>query len=200
MIGSNHFYLSIKATSNSLLKVLLRCISCIIIDILKWRCSCVQMAAKSIFIEQLLIYQKSVTVVITVFQFLLSNYYHLHYIYMNFMNITIVLLMIYYHHCNRLDQSCATEWISSDIFQVLPLTYNIFHTYLSNIYAVLLWHIQSSTANRFKVLRVLLLIYSLHYYWYFHITATIMLQWFSSNVLSDIFLVRLLIYALYCRW
>ena len=110
------------------------------------------------------------------------------------------LLMIYYHHCNRLDQSCATEWISSDIFQVLPLIYNIFHTYLSNIYAVLLWHIQSSTANRFKVLRVLLLIYSLHYYWYFHITATIMLQWISSNVLSDIFLVRLLIYALYCRW
>ena len=130
MIASNHFYLSIKATSISLLKVLLRCISCIIIDILKWRCSCIQIAAKSIFIEQLLIYQKSVTVVITVFQFLLSNYYHLHYIYMNFMNIIIVLLMIYYHHCNMLNQSCATEWIASDIFQVLPLTYNIFYTYL----------------------------------------------------------------------
>ena len=134
------------------------------------------MAAKSIFIEQLLIYQRSATVVITVLQFLLSNYYHLHYIYMNFMNVIIVLLMIYYHHCNMFNQSCATEWIASDIFQVLPLTYNIFHTYLSNIYAVLLWHIQSSTANRFKVLRGLLLIYSLHYYWYFHITATIMLQ------------------------
>ena len=109
-------------------------------------------------------------------------------------------ILIYYHHCNMLDQSCATKWISSDIFQVLQLIYNIFHTYLSNIYTVLLWHIQSSTANRFKVLRGLLLIYSLHYYWCFHITATIMLQWFSSNVLSDIFLVRLLIYALYCRW
>ena len=130
MTGSNHFYLSIKATSDSLLKVLLRCMSCIIIDILKWRCSCVQIAAKSIFIEQLLIYQRSATVVITVLQFLLSNYYHLHYIYMNFMNVIIVLLMIYYHHCNMFNQSCATEWIASDIFQVLPLTYNIIYTYL----------------------------------------------------------------------
>ena len=148
MIGSNHFYLSIKATSISLLKVLLRCISCIIIDILKWRCSCIQIAAKSIFIEQLLISQKSVTNVIIVFQFLLSNYYHLHYILKKF--------LIYYHHCNMLDHSCATKRISSDIFQFLQLTYNIFHTYLSNTYIVLLWNIQSSTANRFKVLRVLL--------------------------------------------
>ena len=105
-------------------------------------------------------------------------------------------ILIYYHHCNMLDHSCATKRISSDIFQFLQLTYNIFHTYLSNTYIVLLWNIQSSTANRFKVLRVLLLIYSLHYYWYFHITATIMLQWISSNMLSDMFLVRLLIYIL----
>ena len=35
MIASNHFYLSIKATSDYLLKVLLRCISCIIIDVFK---------------------------------------------------------------------------------------------------------------------------------------------------------------------
>ena len=97
------------------------------------------------------------------------------------------LLMIYCHHCNMLDQSYVTKWISSDISQVQPLAYNIFHTYLSNTYAVLLWYIQSIKS-------------SLHYYWCFHITATIMLQWFSSNVLSDIFLVQLLIYALYCRW
>ena len=194
MIGSNHFYLSIKATSDSLLKVLLRYISCIIIDILKWLCSCVQIAAKSILYRTANYISKKCnncnhSISISVVKLLpLTLYLH------------EILLMIYYHHCNRHDQKCATEWNSSDIFQVLPLTYNIFHAYLSNIYAVLLWHIQSSTANRFKVLRGLLLIYSLHYYWYFHITATIMLQWFSSNVLSDIFLVRLLIYALYCRW
>ena len=161
-----------------MLKILLRCISYIIIDILKWLCTCIQIAAKPIFIEQLFIYQKGVTGVIKVFQCLLSNYSH--YIYK-------FLLMIYCHHCNSLDQSYVTKWISSDIFQVQPLAYNIFHTYLSNTYAVLLWHIQSIKS-------------SLHYYWCFHITATIMLQWFSSNVLSDIFLVQLLIYALYCRW
>ena len=114
--------------------------------------------------------------------------------------LTLYLHEIYKYYYSIVNDILPSLQHASDIFQVLPLTYNIFHTYLSNIYTVLLWHIQSSTANRFKVLRGLLLIYSLHYYWYFHITATIMLEWFSSNVLSDIFLVRLLIYALYCRW
>ena len=105
---------------------------CIIIDNLKYLCSCVQITAKSI--EHLFIYQNGVTVVIKVFNVCCQITHTI---------FTKILLMICCHHCNRLDQSYVTKWISSDIFQVQPLAYNIFHTYLSNTYAVLLWHIQS---------------------------------------------------------
>ena len=162
MIGSNHFYLSIKATSDYLLKVLLRCISCIIIDVFK--------------VEQLLIYQRSATVVIKVLQFLLLNCYHLHYIYMKFMNIIMVLLMIYCHHCNMLNQSCATEWIASDIFQVLLLTYNIFYAYLYGyVHGAAMTHskfycqwIQSIKSVAIDIFLVLLLIFSYYCYYYIY--------------------------------
>ena len=140
---------------------------------LKWRYSCVQMVAESIFMEQLLIYQRSATVVIKVLQFLLLNCYHLHYIYMKFMNIIMVLLMIYCHHCNMLNQSCATKWIASDIFQVLLLTYNIFYAYLYGYV-----HGAAMTYSKFYC------------------------QWIQSikSVAIDIFLVLLLIFSYYCYY
>ena len=135
MIGSNHFHLSIKTTSISLLKVPLRYISCIII---KWLCSCIQMAAKSIFTEQLLIIKKSVTgnpsIQISVVK-LLPITLCLH----------EILLMIYYHHCNRLNQ-------------VVPLN-EIFLIYSNScqwhiIYFILIYLIH--TCYSYEIFKVLL--------------------------------------------
>ena len=96
------------------------------------------------------------------------------------------LLMIYCHHCNRLDQSCATKWISSDIFQVQPLTYNIFHTYLSNTYAVLLWHSQSIKSITIDIFPSLLLIFS--YYCNYYVTVIFIkcIKWYILGAIADI--------------
>ena len=72
-----------------------------------------------------------------------------------------------------LNQSCATEWIASDIFQVLPLTYNIFY------------------ACFYGYARGAAMTYSKFY-----------CQWIQSikSVAIDIFLVLLLIFSYYCYY
>ena len=166
MIGSNHFYLSIKATSNYLLKVLLRCISCIIIDVFKVALLLCSDSCK-IYIYRTATYISKKC----------NSYHSISISIVKLLPLTLYLheflLMIYYHHCNRLDQSCATEWISSDIFQVLPLTYNIFYTYL------------------YKYIHSTAMTYSKFY-----------CQWIQSikSVAIDIFLVLLLIFSYYCYY